>query len=55
MYVLSFTIHLAVDVSNDNRFGSADIEGARVDNLEYLAEHNIDRNLVSKELSRVSR
>ena len=32
---------------------AADITGARVDNLEYLAEHNIDRNLVSKELSRV--
>ena len=30
-----------------------DIEGARVDNLEYLDKYNIDRNMVSKELSRI--
>ncbi|KAH8993315.1 ABC1-domain-containing protein, partial [Lactarius hatsudake] len=29
------------------------IEGARVDDLEYLAAHNIDRNKVSLELSRI--
>ncbi|KAI0268807.1 ABC1 family-domain-containing protein [Gloeopeniophorella convolvens] len=29
------------------------IEGARVDDLEYLATHNIDRNKVSLELSRI--
>jgi len=29
------------------------IEGARVDDLEYLAAHNIDRNTVSLELSRI--
>lgn len=29
------------------------IEGARVDNLEYLAKHNIDRNRVAQELSRI--
>jgi len=29
------------------------IEGARVDDLEYLAMHNIDRNKVSLELSRI--
>lgn len=29
------------------------IEGARVDNLEYLQRHGIDRNQVSQELSRI--
>jgi aarF domain-containing kinase len=29
------------------------IEGARVDNLEYLQKHGIDRNQVSQELSRI--
>lgn len=29
------------------------IQGGRVDDLEYLAEHNIDRNKVSLELSRI--
>ncbi|KAM0752712.1 ABC1-domain-containing protein [Meredithblackwellia eburnea MCA 4105] len=29
------------------------IEGARVDNLQYLAEHGIDRNRVAQELSRI--
>lgn len=29
------------------------IEGARVDNLKYLQEHNIERNKVSKELSKI--
>lgn len=29
------------------------IKGGRVDNLEYLAEHNIDRNVVSIELARI--
>lgn len=29
------------------------IEGGRVDDLEYLAEHNIDRNKVAVELSRI--
>ncbi|CCO26215.1 ABC1 family protein YLR253W [Rhizoctonia solani AG-1 IB] len=28
------------------------VKGGRVDDLEYLAKHNIDRNLVSQELSR---
>ena len=29
------------------------IEGGRVDDLEYLANHNIDRNKVAVELSRI--
>ncbi|CDZ97250.1 Predicted unusual protein kinase [Phaffia rhodozyma] len=29
------------------------IDGARVDNLEYLRKHHIDRNQVAKELSRI--
>lgn len=29
------------------------IDGARVDNLEYLAEHNIDRNAVALEVQRI--
>lgn len=29
------------------------IQGGRVDDLEYLADHNIDRNKVSLELSRI--
>lgn len=29
------------------------IHGSRIDNLEYLAEHNIDRNLVSQQLSHI--
>lgn len=29
------------------------IEGGRVDNLEYLAQHNIDKNKVSQELARI--
>lgn len=29
------------------------IQGARVDDLKYLADHNIDRNKVSVELSRI--
>jgi len=29
------------------------IDGGRVDNLEYLAKHNIDRNRVSQELARI--
>jgi aarF domain-containing kinase len=29
------------------------IRGGRVDDLQYLAEHNIDRNKVSVELSRI--
>ena len=29
------------------------IDGARVDDLKYLKEHNIDRNQVSRELSRI--
>lgn len=29
------------------------IEGGRVDDLQYLAKHNIDRNKVSVELSRI--
>lgn len=29
------------------------IHGARVDNLAYLAEHNIDRNKVALELARI--
>lgn len=29
------------------------IEGARVDNLHYLAEHGIDRNRVAQELSHI--
>lgn len=29
------------------------IRGGRVDDLEYLAEHNIDRNKVSLELARI--
>jgi len=29
------------------------IQGARVDDLEYLAKHNIDRNRVSIEISRI--
>ncbi len=30
-----------------------DIDGARVDDLVYLRDHKIDRNLVSQELSRI--
>lgn len=29
------------------------IEGARVDNLEYLAKYDIDRNKVSQEIARI--
>jgi aarF domain-containing kinase len=29
------------------------IKGARIDDLKYLADHNIDRNQVSQELSRI--
>lgn len=29
------------------------IEGGRVDDLEYLAEHNIDRNTVALEMQRI--
>ena len=29
------------------------IDGARVDDLSYLAQHNIDRNKVSLELARI--
>ena len=29
------------------------IQGGRVDNLEYLAEHKIDRNQVSQELASI--
>lgn len=29
------------------------IRGGRVDDLEYLAKHNIDRNRVSLELARI--
>ena len=29
------------------------IEGGRVDDLEYLAEHNIDRNKVALEIQRI--
>lgn len=29
------------------------IEGARVDNLDYLKEHKIDKNQVSQELARI--
>lgn len=29
------------------------IKGARPDDLDYLADHNIDRNKVSQELSRI--
>lgn len=29
------------------------IEGSRLDDLEYLARHNIDRNRVSQELTRI--
>jgi aarF domain-containing kinase len=30
-----------------------DIDGGRVDNLEYLKKHNISRNQVSQELARI--
>lgn len=33
--------------------GATVIEGARVDNLEYLKEHKIDKNQVSQELARI--
>lgn len=32
---------------------TTDIRGARVDDLAYLKEHNIDRNQVALELSRI--
>jgi hypothetical protein len=33
--------------------GNIVIEGSRLDNLEYLLEHNIDRNLVAQALSHI--
>lgn len=33
--------------------GFAVIEGARVDDLKYLKDHQIDRNQVSQELSKI--
>lgn len=32
---------------------SSDIHGGRFDDLEYLAQHNIDRNRASQELTRI--
>ncbi|KAI0305407.1 ABC1-domain-containing protein, partial [Multifurca ochricompacta] len=51
---ISTSLYIPEVISADKRVLIMEfIEGARVDDLEYLAAHNIDRNKVSLELSRI--
>ena len=51
---ISTSLYIPEVISADKRVLIMEfIEGSRVDDLEYLAAHNINRNKVSLELSRI--
>jgi aarF domain-containing kinase len=51
---ISTSLYIPEVISADKRVLIMEfIEGARVDNLEYLVAHNIDSNKASLELSRI--